>query len=176
MGKYSREEKNKNKNSIVAEGCKTMRFEKRKTNRTNRKRPPFPNEWNQMIMMMVQFLIPTCKSPTTICIGWLCKTIVLIVVDASADADDDVGCAVASYLLIFAAEEESILFLFYSVNFFILYLHTHMHVFVYVLRLYYFYCCIKVIFVLCCNNHQNKIKIPMDWINILFTFFDTSIL
>lgn len=60
-------------------------------------------------MMVHLFLILTCKSPTTICIGWLCKTIVLIVVDASANADDDDvddGCAdvevVASYLLIFA--------------------------------------------------------------------------
>lgn len=64
-----------------------------------------------MMMMMVQFLIPTCKSPTTICIGWLCKTIVLIVVDASAAAADDDDDAVASYRLKFA-EGESILFLF----------------------------------------------------------------
>lgn len=66
-----------------------------------------------MMMMMVQFLIPTCKSPTTICIGWLCKTIVLIVVDALAADDDDDD--VASYRLIFA-EGESILFLFRFVH------------------------------------------------------------
>lgn len=69
------------------------------------------------------FLILTCKSPTTICIGWLCKTIVLIVVDVSAVAGDvDVDAdAPRSYSLFIALCPESILclliFLFYMMIF-----------------------------------------------------------
>lgn len=174
MGKYSKSMGINNdeikRNPLIVEGC---------TNDENieKKIPNRPRKWMKsnemmMMMMMVQLLIPTCKSPTTICIGWLCKTIVLIVVNASADADtdaddDDDGCAVASYLLVFA-EEESILFLFYSFRFLLSYLYMSSGILKFLMLLHQFD--IYLMFAILSKQKKTEFnQMDLKWIYILFS-------